>query len=330
MTERLACFVTPGRSLAGATERVRLAEQLGYEAVFTTHIAGRDALMVLAAYASGTSSIKLGTGVVQALPRHPIALAQEAATLDEISGGRLILGIGPSHRVTMETWFGIPMDRPFSRMKEYVRILRSVFRTDGAEFDGEFYKAQFGFLGYGARKDLPVYLAALAPNMLRFAGAECDGVILWGCMPSYIREVVAPTVRAAATEAGRDPASVEIVAGIPAAVTGNPAAARESFRGEFFPYMTLPFYRRVIRGAGFTGEVDAFDRASAGDDFAGALAAISDRMLGHFAAIGTPEEVRAKIAEYREAGVTLPAVAPFSTGEGEAGSDATLRAAIGA
>ncbi|MGZ4142926.1 MAG: LLM class flavin-dependent oxidoreductase, partial [Actinomycetota bacterium] len=97
MTSRLAAFITPGASFAAALERVQLAERLGYEAVFSTHIAARDGLMTLAGYAAGTSRIKLGTGVIPAFPRHPVALAYEAATLDELSGGRLLLGVGTSH-----------------------------------------------------------------------------------------------------------------------------------------------------------------------------------------------------------------------------------------
>src|SRR5712692_323757 len=98
----LGCFVTPGKSLDSAVERVQLAERLGYEAAFTTHIAGRDSLITLAEYARATTTIKLGTGVVPAFPRHPVVMAQEAATVDEISNGRLLLGVGPSHKITME------------------------------------------------------------------------------------------------------------------------------------------------------------------------------------------------------------------------------------
>lgn len=325
---RLATFISPGKRLDQALERVRLAEKLGYEAVFTTQTTLRDAIMVLAAYAGATSTIKLGTGVLPAFPRHPLALAIEAATLDEISGGRLILGIGPSHQLTMEGWYGIPMRKPLARMREYVSILRQVFATDGASFEGEFYKVQFGFIGYGARRDLPIYVSALAPNMLRWAGQAADGVVLWGCLPGYIREVVAPTVRAGAEEAGRDPSQIEIVAAIPTALTSNRGAALDGFRSDFFVYMSLPFYRRAIEGAGYGAEIRSFDEANARGDFAGALAAMSERMLDALGAIGDAGRIREKHAEYREAGVTLPAVGLFHGGEGYAGVEATLEAAI--
>ncbi|MGH2830599.1 MAG: LLM class flavin-dependent oxidoreductase, partial [Actinomycetota bacterium] len=219
----LAAFVSAGKRLEDAIDRVRLAESLGYEAVFTTQTTGRDGLMLLAAYANATTRIRLGTGVLPAFPRHPLALAIEAATLDELTGGRLILGVGPSHKVTTEGWYGLSMDRALSRMREYVSILRSVFTSDGASHDGEFYRVQFGFLGYGARKDLPIYVSALAPNMLRFAGEAADGVVLWGCFPPYIKGIVAGAVRDGAAAAGRP--VPKIVAAIPAAVTTDRAAA---------------------------------------------------------------------------------------------------------
>jgi F420-dependent oxidoreductase-like protein len=323
----LAAFILPGKDLPSAVARVRTAENIGYEAVFTTHTMGRDGMITLAAYAAGTSKIKLGTGVVPCLPRHPIALGIEAATLDELAGGRLILGIGPSHQITMETFYGITLERPVVRMREYVTILRSMFTTAAVAFDGDFYHAMYQFMGYEPRKDIPIFVSALAPGMLKLAGSACDGDILWGCLPTYIRETVTPTIRAAATAAGRDPAAVTIVAAIPTALTANREAALEGFRKEFFVYMTLPFYRRAIAGAGYEGELKAFDDAGAAGDFAGQLEAISDRMLDEFVAVGDEKRIADKIAEYREAGVTLPAIGIFNAGDGYAGHDATLEAA---
>jgi len=321
---RLAAFVSPSKSLADAAARVKLAEDLGYETVFNTQTTGRDGLMVLAAYGAATSTIKLGTGVLPAFPRHPVSLGIEAATLDEMLGGRLVLGVGPSHQMTMENWYGIPMVKPLTRMREYVDILRQIFTTGRAELKGEFYTTNFGFIGYSARPEIPIMVSALAPNMLRFAGESTEGTILWGCLPSYIRDVVTPTITTAAK--GR---SVDIVAAIPTALTTDVEAARASFRKDFFVYMTLPFYRRAIEGGGYGDEIKAFDAAMQKGDMPGAQAAISDRMLGDFAAIGDASAIKAKIEEYRDAGVTLPAIGSIGNHEGFAGTEATLEAAIG-
>ncbi|MHB8510731.1 MAG: LLM class flavin-dependent oxidoreductase [Actinomycetota bacterium] len=328
MAKRLAAFISPAKGFDKAIVRVQLAEKLGYESVFSTHTTSRDGLMTIAAYVNATSTIHLGTGVLPAFPRHPVSLAIEAATLDELSGGRLILGVGPSHQLTMENWYGISMSKAFSQMKEYVGILRDIFTTGGSQHKGEFYTSGFAFMGYAARKDLPIYISAIAPKMLEFAGSKCDGTILWGCLPSYIASTVAPIMRKAAAAEGR--ATPEIVAAVPCAVTTNKEAAFDAFRKEFFVYMSLPFYRRAIAAAGYEAEIEAYDKANSSGDFPGALGAISDALLTEFAAVGSASDVRDKIEEYRAAGVSLPAVGLFEGGDGYAGAEATLQAAIGA
>src|SRR5579875_3594496 len=120
------CFITPGRSLQRAVELVKLADSLGYQACFTTHIAGWESLTVLAAYAAATQRIALGSGVVPIFTRTPATMAQTAVTLDELSGGRLRLGLGVSHQVVVENWHGQRIERPVAQMREYVSILKAV------------------------------------------------------------------------------------------------------------------------------------------------------------------------------------------------------------
>src|SRR6266516_3707016 len=136
---RTACFLEPGRSLGGGVERVRLAESLGYDSVWVTHIAGREPLQLLNHYAHHTERIRFGTGVVPIFLRHPALLAQESATLDEVSGGRFSLGIGTSHKITVEGWYGYTLDDPVGRMREYTTILRQIFTGGGASFEGRHY-----------------------------------------------------------------------------------------------------------------------------------------------------------------------------------------------
>ena len=124
------CFVSTGRTLGTALERVRLAEELGYESVYVTHIAGRESLTVLTAYALATQRIRLGTGVVPIYTRTPATMAQTAATIDDISGGRLNLGLGVSHRPVVEGWHGQTIDKPVAEMREYVEIVRAILRGE--------------------------------------------------------------------------------------------------------------------------------------------------------------------------------------------------------
>ena len=151
-----------GRSLDSAVERVRLAERLGYNSAYTTHIAGRDSLTVLAAYAAATERLVLGTGVLPIYSRTPVATAQAAATVDEMSGGRLVLGLGVSHRVTVEGWYGQRIEKPVREMREYVSILRAMFRGEGPP-QGERWPTQFRFSGYEPRVDLPIFRPPSVP-----------------------------------------------------------------------------------------------------------------------------------------------------------------------
>ncbi|MFA5787508.1 MAG: LLM class flavin-dependent oxidoreductase [Actinomycetota bacterium] len=324
--KRTGTYITAGRSLESAIGHVRLAEDLGYDSVWTSHIASRDSLMLLAAYGQATSRLRLGTGVLPCLPRHPVALAQQAATLDEITGGRLVLGIGPSHKPVVEGWYGMTLGKPLAQMREYVTILRSVLATGSVEFHGEFYSAQFGFLGYSARKDLPIYLAAVSPKMLEMAGEMADGVVLWLTSPAYVRDVVVPHVRAGAERAGRDPATIEIVEAIPSCVSANAQSTIAAMTGDLISYASLPFYRAMLIRSGFGDDLGAFDAALAGGNIGTAMEALRP-IASALAAVGSADEVRERIEDYRQAGVSLPCPSPFRAGEGSASPEDTLRAA---
>src|ERR687890_184428 len=132
MLPRLAVgtFISVGRSLETAMQRAAEAERLGYESAYVTHIAGRDSQAVLAAYATRTEKIKLGTGVLPIYSRTPAACAQIAATVDEMAGGRCILGIGVSHRVTVENWYGTEIGKPVREMREYASSVRAILNGE--------------------------------------------------------------------------------------------------------------------------------------------------------------------------------------------------------
>ena len=246
----LGSFIGVGKSLETALQRVELAERLGYESVYLTHIAGRDSVTTLMAYASRSERIALGTGVMPIYSRTPVATAQSFATLDEFSGGRAICGLGVSHRPVVEAWYGQTIDKPLRETREYVGILRAIFAgTDPPR--GEKFQSAFHFMGYAARPDLPIYLAGLSPGMLRLAGEIADGVVLWLCNPDYVREVVVPTVTEGREKAGKPLEGFDIVAAVPSAVTGEPEQARDRLRAELIPYFSLPFYRAMLERSGF-------------------------------------------------------------------------------
>jgi alkanesulfonate monooxygenase SsuD/methylene tetrahydromethanopterin reductase-like flavin-dependent oxidoreductase (luciferase family) len=317
------CFISTGRSLDEAVARVKLAESLGYESVYVTHIAGRESLTVLGAYALATSSIRLGTGVVPIYTRTPATMAQTAATLDELSGGRLTLGLGVSHRPVVEAWHGQTIERPVAEMREYTAIVRAILRAEDPP-RGEKWQSAFHLQGLEPRPELPIYIAALSPAMLALAGEIADGVLLWLCNPRYIREVVIPAVTAGRSRAGLPLEGFDVVPAVPAALSDDREAAYAAMRRDLIPYFGLPFYRAMIDRSGFGAEIAAFDRAAG--DLDAMQQAISDEFLAELTAIGDESAVRAGIERYREAGAGSPCIGPIAKTD----FAATLRAGIGA
>jgi alkanesulfonate monooxygenase SsuD/methylene tetrahydromethanopterin reductase-like flavin-dependent oxidoreductase (luciferase family) len=317
------CFISTGRSLGAAIERVRLAEALGYESVYVTHIAGRESLTVLSAYALSTSSIRLGTGVVPIYTRTPATMAQTAATLDELSGGRLTLGLGVSHQPVVEGWHGQTIERPVTEMREYTAIVRAILRGERPP-SGEKWRTDFHLFGLDPRPALPIYAAALSPVMLRLAGEIADGVILWLCNPSYIRDVVVPEVSAGRERAGLTLEGFDIVAAVPAALSDDRQSAYRAMRKDLIPYFGLPFYRAMIERTGFAADIEDYDRA--GGDIESMQSAISDGFLEELTAVGDAQTLTAGIQRYRDAGASSPCIGPIPGTDFEA----TLHAGIGA
>src|SRR3712207_6825913 len=280
----LGCFVSVGRSLDQAVQRVRLAEELGHESVYVTHIAGRESLTVLTHYAAHSERIRLGTGVVPIYTRTPATMAQTAATIDEVSGGRLNLGLGVSHRPVVEGWHGQTIDKPVSEMPEYVALARAILRVEDPP-PGE--KWQTGFrLMTEPRPDVPIYVAALSPRMLQLAGEIADGVILWLCNPNYIRDVVVPEVTKGREKAGKGLDGFDVVAAVPSAVTDDLGAVLATMRRDLLKYFGLPSYRAMIERSGFEGDIAAFDEAAGKGDGEAMQAAISGAFLELLTATG--------------------------------------------
>jgi alkanesulfonate monooxygenase SsuD/methylene tetrahydromethanopterin reductase-like flavin-dependent oxidoreductase (luciferase family) len=306
---------------------VQAAESAGYESVWVTHIAAREPLQTLSLYAHHTERIGLGTGVIPIFLRHPALLAMETATLDELSGGRVSLGIGVSHRVTIEQWYGLTLNDPVDRMREYAAIVRSIFQTGRSDVEGKHYTARFGLMGLRARPDTPLLFAALAPRMLRLAAEVADGIVLWMCSPAYIREVVRPLVDQSLAEAARDPARFDVVAAVPLSLTGDADAARDAFRARALPYVHLPFYRKAIAAGGHAEDLAAFDDRMGSGDASDALRGLSDSFCDDYAGIGDAAAIAAKLDEYRDAGVTLPAVSSLGRHRGSAPLEDVLEVA---
>ena len=298
-----ALFLNPGADLGQALELARRADGLGYESLWVTHGLGRDALLVLSAYAQVAPRVGLGTGIVPIYPRHPVLLAQEALTLAESSGGRLRLGLGVSHRPMVEAALGLRMGAPLSVMREYVQVLRGALQGKVAHRGARYQVAwQSGLVR--PPPPPPILLAALSPRMLELAGEIADGVVLWLCTPAYVREHALPAIRRGRARAGRSMDGFEVVAAVPAALTVDHAAGSAVFKAELARYLALPFYRAMLDQSGFAPELAVYDHAPG-------PAAVPDRLASALSAIGDFPTMSAFVAAHREAGVTLPALRPI-------------------
>ncbi|WP_336212769.1 TIGR03564 family F420-dependent LLM class oxidoreductase [Nonomuraea sp. LPB2021202275-12-8] len=259
---------------AELSDRIAQAVDDGFDSAWMSNIFGLDALTTLAVAGRG-HAIELGTGVVPTYPRHPAVLAQQAMTVNAALGGRLALGIGLSHQIVIENMYGYSFDRPARHMKEYLDVLVPASRGEQVKYTGDTLKANLRLTTPGA--GFPVLVAALGPRMLKLAGTVADGTVLWMTGPKTVAEHIAPTINAAAAEAGRE--RPRIVCTLPVSVTDDPDAARARANEIFAVYGQLPSYRAMLDREGAAGP-------------------------GDVAIVGDESAVRAQIEGLAEAGAT--------------------------
>lgn len=289
---------TMGNRVEACLEQARAAARDGYAAVWCPQIFGWDPLTLLAVVGREVPEIELGTAVVPVYPRHPIMLAAQALTTQALVGGRLTLGIGTSHRMLVTDFWGYSFDRPARYMREYLAALRPLLRGEVVTFEGEMIRSSQPLpMDTPGAAPPPVLLAALAPAMLRLAGSVADGTITWLTGPKTLAEHIAPTIQAAAREAGRP--APRIVAGVYFCVTRDVPLARERAAREFAPYGEIPSYRAVLDREGVATAADV-------------------------AVIGDEEEVLRALRRFADAGATEILATVFGDAEEQARTSALL------
>lgn len=250
-----------------------------------------DAITLLAAVGQATSTIELGTAVVNTWTRHPAMLAAQALTTQEIIGGRLALGIGLAHRDGTESTYEIPYERPAANMAEYLDVLLPALHERAVDVTGRYWSAHLDMGGPADVSTPQVMIAAMGPRMLELCGARTDGNVLWLSGPRTIAEKIRPAMERAAEQAGREPG--RIVASVPLCITDRAAEVRGLIDAFLVHYNSIPSYRAVMDFEGVDGVAD-------------------------ISIVGTEDEVRTEVAQYADAGTTDFVVPEFTLQEDEA------------
>ena len=290
------------------------ADRLGYHSFWTGESWGRDAFTVLTMLACHTERIRLGTGIVTVYSRTPGLIAQSIASLDCISGGRAILGLGSSGRIVIEDWHGVKFDYPVSRTREYIEIVRMALAGGRVNYEGRFYQLKRFRMGVApVQERIPIYIASLGQRNLELTGELADG---W--LPIWTHSEKLPQIKepllAALTAAGRQPGDMTTAPQILSCASDNEETVANAVRQArahmaFYIGGMGRYYYDLFCRYGYQAEGDAVRRAWAEGDRGAAADAITDEMVGSITAIGAPDECRRKMARFRANGVDMPLVA---------------------
>ncbi len=266
------------------------AADAGFDTFWASQIFGHDTLTVLAIVGREVPGIELGTAVVPTYPRHPMMMAQQALSVQAASGGRLCLGIGLSHKIVVESMWGIPFTKPVRHLREYLEVLMPLMEGSSVSHDGEDYRVHGAVNVVGGTRPT-VLVAALGEQMLRVTGALADGTTTWCVGPKVLQDLTIPTIRQAAADAGRSAPRIHCT--LPVLVTDDVDGARKRAATVFAVYDQLPSYKTMMDREGVAGPAD-------------------------LAIVGTAAEVRDQVAALADIGVTDFGAGLFASNPDEA------------
>jgi probable F420-dependent oxidoreductase len=294
-----------------AVELARAAVERGYEEIWMAEVNGGDSYALCGAIAQGLPGVRLGTAVVPAQTRTPMMHAMSAMTLSQMTNGNFILGMGLSSPNIVRDWAGQPYGRPLTTMREHVEVLRQMLTGNKTNYEGKTLSVKGFRLGGKPVGEVPIYLGALNPGMLRLTGALCDGVCLNMVPESALSQVLAE-VRTGAEAAGKDPAKIEVVARLHVVRADDPAMGRNLIRTVFGAYAATPGYNKCFEWIGFSDEARQIRQAFAEGDRAGVAAGVTDRLCDAMAIVGDQDTVRSRVRAYAEAGVDVCIINPIA------------------
>jgi probable F420-dependent oxidoreductase len=318
---------TEGKYLKDMDRTARAAEDLGFDGLWTSETK-HDAFLPLAIAAGGTRSLDLGTSVAIAFSRSPMETAQTAWDLQDLSGGRFILGLGTQVKAHITRRFSMPWDRPAARLREYILALRAIwesFQNEGPlQFEGEFYRhtlmSPFFNPGPIEQPEIPVFIAGVNTRLAHLAGEICDGFHVHPFhSPEYVRRTVKPAIAEGAEQADRDPDQVELATSVFVVVAEDEEGAskqRESVRSQLAFYASTPTYRTVLEAHGWQEVGERLGFLAREKKWPEMPALITDEMLHAFAVEAAPDEIGPALKERYEGLIDRVGLyLPFAPGE---------------
>jgi F420-dependent oxidoreductase-like protein len=308
-------YAPPGTNPADLFPLVQEAERLGFDSVWVAEAWGTDAASVLGWLAARTETIELGSAIMQIPGRTPANAAMTAATLDLLSGGRFLLGLGTSGPQVVEGWHGQPWGKPLGKTREYVEIVRAALRRERLEHEGEHYRIPWdgpGATGLGKplklmlrplRSDIPIYLAALGPKNVALAAEIADGWLPIFVDPDHFDDVFGPSLEAA-------PDDFEIAATVSVAVGDDVDALRDVLRPHVALYVGgmgakgRNFYNSLVRRYGWEAEAERIQELYLTGNQREAIAAVPDELVDAVSLVGPKERIAERLEAWRETPVT--------------------------
>src|SRR5229473_4185858 len=289
-------------------ERAKIADAAGVHSIWVAEAWGRDAFTMLTLLAEHTQKIQLATSIVNIYSRTPAALAQHFGTLDELSNGRMIIGLGTSGPQVIEHFHGVPFNPPLTRMKEYVDIINMIMSQTPLNYEGKVFKLQRGFTMRfePPRKHIPIWIASLNKKSVEFTARKADGWLPVMIPLGRLKESIAD-FRAVAASAGRDPKSVAVKSPSTIHVTSNPDRARAIQAGmlSFYVARMGTFYGEQLTRFGFADDVRRIHEAWAAGGSKAGTEAVSRRLLDEMGYAGDIAGARERLAAEAEAGADL-------------------------
>ena len=292
----------------------RRADELGYDTIWAGESWGRDVFTVLTMLACHTHRIRVGTGITTVYSRTPALIAQSIASLDMVSNGRAVLGLGTSGRAVVENWHGVEYKHPLARTREYIEIIRTALSVQRLDHDGREFKLRGFRLSFSpVQERIPVFVASLGPKNLALTGELADGWLPIWVHPDHLPSMIAE-VNAGATTAGRDIADICVAPQVLCCATKSAeetAEARSMLKAHMAFYIAGmgAYYRRLFQRYGYADECGRIQEAWSRGDRKEAASLVSEEMLDKITVYGDAEECREGLKRLRERGADMPVVA---------------------